>query len=149
MVQIKKSKMTLAQLEATPEFRSLTPKMKFFVQTLLQTAIDLSVPDPSFACSAAYGNSGENARTMAYQILKKRGVQAVLRVYQNYGKSPRQIHDEELQTARQQYLADLKTEMDAATGAKRERLVALYGQLIFGKTPASKKCKPSKKSRKR
>jgi hypothetical protein len=142
MILIKRSKMTLAQLEATPEFRSMMRKEKFFVQTLIQTTIDCGLPDLQFACSSAYGNSGENARTMAYQVLRHKKVQAALRVYQNFGKSPRQQRAEEIQRARQQYIADVKAEMDAATGSKRERLVILYGQLIFGKFP-----KQSKKSK--
>ena len=142
MVQIKKSRMTLAQLETTPEFRSMTRKQRFFTQTLIQTVIDCGMADPTFACSSAYGNDGENARTMAFQVLKHRNVQAALRVYQNFGKSPRQQRAEEIQSARQQYIADIKAEMNAATGSKRERLVSLYGQLIFGKFP-----KPSKKSK--
>lgn len=135
MIQIKKSKMTREQLEQTPEYMSLTRKQRFFISTLVQTVIDLGLPDPAFACSSAFGNTGELARTMSYQVLRKPKVQAVLRVYENYGKTPKQVHDEEIQSTRQQYLAELKSEMDASTGAKRERLVALYGQLIFGKTP--------------
>ena len=141
MAQIKKSRMTLAQLEATPEFRTMTRKQQFFIQTLIRTVMDCGMADPTFACSSAYGNHGENARTMAFQVLKHRNVQATLRVYQSFGKSLRQQRAEEIQSARQQYIADLKAEMDAATGAKRERLVTLYGQLIFGKAPKQSKKK--------
>lgn len=128
-----KSRMTLAELEQTAEFKKLTPPQMMFVQTLVQSFLDCGVFDRRLATQAAYAVEGENARTWGAHLVRKPKIAAVLRVFQSYGKSKREI-----------LLDDLQAEIQAAPlGSKaRAQLVALYGQAIFnGKKTKSKKGK--------
>src|SRR6266853_7040684 len=126
-----KSRMTLAALEQTSEFLSLSVKQRFWVTTYIQSLIDCGMVDPILATQAAYQTQGENARTFAYQLLRNKKVQATLRVFWNFGKSKRGI-----------FLDDLQAEIEASPigSPARERLIALYAQMVFGvKSPKIKR----------
>ena len=120
------ARMTLRQLESTPEFRALSAKGKLFVQTYLTSLIETGNPDPVFATQVGFQNA--NARTFSYQVLQQKKVQAALRVFRNFGKSRRQI-----------VMQDLQAEIDATKPgtAARKKLLALYAN-VFG-TKSSKK----------
>ena len=137
MVSTSKARMTLAQLEQLPEFKSLaSAKQRLWLQTVV-ASLPLGFPDFVLATQTAYGNCGENARTMGYAVRKNVKVSRILQIIENYGKTERDL-----------YLEKLQAEMDAAPAgsAKRERLVALYGQIMFGaKMPKSSKSKRMKK----
>src|SRR5882762_6944769 len=122
MAPIIKSRMTLQALEQTAEFRALSVKQRFWVQTYVQSLVD-GIVDPVLATQSAYATEGENARTFSYQLRRNRKIQATLRVFWNFGKSKRGI-----------FLDDLQAEIAAARpgSAARERLIALYVQTIFG-----------------
>ncbi|HEV2523328.1 MAG TPA: hypothetical protein VGT24_13190 [Candidatus Acidoferrales bacterium] len=125
MVPNAKPRMTMTELEQTPEFLAITSaRMRFWIRTYLQSLVDCGKADPILATQAAYDTEGENARTFSYRLLKKPKVQNVLRVFFNFGKSQKQI-----------FVEDLKVEIAAApTGsAQRERLISLYRELLFGK----------------
>jgi hypothetical protein len=131
--------MTLSELEQTPEFRELkSVKQRFFLQTYVQSLID-GIVDPVLATQSAYQTDGENARTFAYQLLRNKKIQATLRVFWNFGKSKRGI-----------FLDDLKAEIAASLPGSvvRERLIALYGQMVFGsKSPKKQKRRNSRRTK--
>jgi len=83
--------MTMDALSRTPEFKGLSIRQALWTQTYCQSLIDLGKADAVFATQAAFGNEGENARTMSYQLLRNPKVQACLRVFNNFGKSKREI----------------------------------------------------------
>jgi len=87
----KPKSMSLDQLSRTPEFRTLTVRQQLWVQSYCVSVRDLGIPDTVFATQSAFGNDGENARTMSYQVLKNPKVKAAIRVWQNFKKSERQI----------------------------------------------------------
>jgi hypothetical protein len=102
MITLEKSTgMTLPQLEATPEFGRLSPKMKLWVSSYVQHFIDFGSLDPIFATKSSYQcGSDENARTFGYQILSKTKVQALLKLYAHFGKSQLEL---DLETAEEQF----------------------------------------------
>src|SRR5579871_2914996 len=83
--------MSLDALSRTPEFKALTIRQALWLQTYVCSIRDLGIPDAVFATQSAFGNDGENARTMSYQLLRNPKVKAAIRVWQNFGKSERQI----------------------------------------------------------
>ncbi|MBZ5662392.1 MAG: hypothetical protein LAO08_18475 [Acidobacteriia bacterium] len=87
--------MSLDTLSRTVEFRALTVQQQLWTQTYCQSIVDFGAADPVFATQAAFGNAGknarENARTMSFQLLRNKNVQACLRVFNNFGKSKRDI----------------------------------------------------------
>jgi hypothetical protein len=142
MIEIKKSGMSLQQLQTTPEYKRCSLKHRFFITTLLASLRDLGVADQILATQSAYGNEGESARCMSYAILKTQKVRDVIAVYENYGKSAATIQREAKQAAREQYIETVKSELDSAKpgSAARARLVELYGTLMF-QTKISKSAK--------
>jgi hypothetical protein len=134
MAPLVKSRMTRLALEQTPEFRALSVKGQLWIQTYIQSLIDLGTADPILATQSAFQNEGENARTMSYGVPRQKKIQACLRVFFNFGKTARGI-----------FLDDLQAEMDASAGVKRERLLALYGQMKFGAKPKKQKTKSKRR----
>jgi hypothetical protein len=145
MIQLKRSNMTMPQLEATPEFQRCSRKQRFFIQTLIQSLISTGIADQVYATQCSRGNDGESARTESYRIMHTKKITDVIRVYETFGKSAQTIQREAKKAARQQYIETVKAEMDAAPAgsAARARLVELYGSLVFGAHVS----KPSKKSK--
>lgn len=131
---VHKSHMSLRQLEQTAEFQALSVQQRLFLQTYLQSLADTGKADALLATQVAFHNHGENARTMAYGVLKQKKIIVALRAWRNFGKSKRQI-----------FLADLQAEIDAskAGSAARTRLQSLYAETIFGITlkKAKRACK--------
>jgi hypothetical protein len=124
---ILKSKMPLAVLEKTSEFRRLNVAQRFYIQTLLHGIVDLGLEDHLFSAQVAF--ESDSARVRSYAIRHSPKIQAVLRVYENYGKS-----------ARQRLLDQIQRELaDAKPGSvARARLVAAYATAAFGEKPLKK-----------
>jgi hypothetical protein len=95
--------MSLDALSRTPEFKALTIRQALWVQTYVCSIRDLGIPDAAFATQSAFGNHGENARTMSYQLLRNPKVKVAIRIWLNFGKSERQIA-----------LADLRADIAAS-----------------------------------
>ena len=135
------SRMSLTALQQKPEFKRLSVKAKMFVSGYVGSDESFGAPDAVWATRSAYQNHDlESARKMSYAVLKNKKVAACLKVWKDFGKSKRTL-----------FLEDLERQMHAAPegSAKRDRLVQLYGQAVFGaavpKTRTSKKSKRIKR----
>ena len=69
--------MTLAALQATKQFQSLSAQQRLWVLSYLESG------DFHFATQAAYNVEGESARVHRYNVLKSAGIQTVLRIWES------------------------------------------------------------------
>lgn len=117
------SRLNIERLKNTPEFRALSAKAKLWIETYVQSALDLGEPDPIFATLSAYETTaGENARTLSYKILGQKKIKNALRVWRN--KSKREVALEEI-------AAEL--EKTPPGSAARRRLLAAKAKLLAKK----------------
>src|ERR1700728_2577529 len=92
--------MTLEALQQTPEFRRLSPKIALWVSTYVANFIMGGSLDPLFATRSSYDcSSDKSSRAFGYEILENKKVQAVLKVYFNFGRTEREIDLEQIEEA--------------------------------------------------
>jgi len=99
--------MTLAGLQATKQFQSLSAQQRLWVLSYLESG------DFHFATQAAYNVEGESARVHRYHILKSVGIQTVLRIWESGV-----------------FLENLKVEIAAAPVGKRKTLLKKFYTLL-------------------
>lgn len=115
-------RMTIEQLRKTAQFHCLTPKLRMWVSTFLQSWIDLGIPDLRLSTQSAFATEGENARTLGYKVLRNPKIQACLRVIKQHGKTKRQI-----------FLDGLEAEIASSKPGTvaRSRLLETYASVAF------------------
>jgi hypothetical protein len=136
MKTLRRSRMTLRQLEQTAEFQALPVQQKLWLQTFIQSLRDTGKADALLATQVAFHNTGENARTLGYKVLRQKKLRAALKVWRNFGRSKREI-----------FLADLQDEIDESVpgSAARSRLQLLYSQTMLGFPLKTAKTKRTRK----
>lgn len=83
--------MTLDALSRTPEFRALTVRQQLWIQTYCAAERDLGIPDTKLATRVAFECGDQNVHRISFQLLRKRRVKAVLKVWRTFGKSKRAV----------------------------------------------------------
>jgi hypothetical protein len=132
-------KQTLNALSRTPEFRRLSVRQQLWLQTFIQSEIDLGAADQFLATKVAFEADGENSRTMSYQILRNRKVRAALGVWRKLGMSQQEI-----------LLSEVRADIAASKAGSpaRAKLRAIELQLI-GAKPKRRKVNAHGKKRHR
>jgi hypothetical protein len=82
------SQISIEELKRTPEFRKLTCRQSFFVESYLTTLVQFGESDVKFATRAAYQvSTEESARALGYGLLKNKDIAAVLDLYFKSGQT--------------------------------------------------------------
>lgn len=95
---LKPSGMTVEQLAETPEYSRLKPQQKAWVSRYIGHLIATGILDVAHATRGVYHcGLDANNRTLGYQVRDAKRVQAVLKVYWNFGRSERDFAIDELE----------------------------------------------------
>lgn len=113
--------MSLDALSRAPEFRALTVRQQLWVETYAASERDLGSPDAKLATRVAFECGDQNIHRISFQMLRKRRIKAVLRVWHNFGKSERRIALDDLR-------ADIAASKEGS--AARAKLRELEAQLL-------------------
>jgi hypothetical protein len=134
MAPTKPQQMSREELERTPDYQSLSPKMKSWASAYIQTFLDFGKFDAHWATQQAYQcGSDENSRTFGYQMEGNKKVKALVRLFLNSGKTELEID-----------LAEIQKAIDAAEvgSVAHQRLLALKMSLKRGSKPAEPEPEP-------
>jgi hypothetical protein len=125
-----RKKLSLNALSRASEFRVLTVRQQLWLQTYIQSEIDLGVADRILATRCAFDSQDEETvRTLSYETLRNKKVQVALRVWQNFGISQREIMLEDVK-------ADIKASKPGSAARAKLRAIELK---LLGSNPKKRK----------